>query len=93
MVMRRHARRFPSRIGGMAGSAFLWKIQCDVVRVPAVVEIRQVTALTGVGRVVIISVVAGRAIRSDGQVRSRKRIILIVIRHQCGLPSSICRMT
>ena len=47
---------------------------------------------TGIGRIVVIAVVAGRAIVGNGNVRPVQNVIIVVNREGCRIPAGRSRM-
>ena len=82
-------RRHPC-ILRVAGLAVGWEIGRLVVRVVGLVVIIEVTSRTGIGCVIVITVVAGSTLIRDGRMSSHQRIIIVVHRKLCGVPSGRC---
>ena len=63
----------------MAGGAICWKLPRHVVGVGRLIKIRRVATRAGVGRVVVVAVVAGVAIVGNGAVGPVQRVHGIVV--------------
>lgn len=63
------------------------ELRCRVVGIRGIVIIGGVAAVAGVGRVVIIPVVAGGAVIRNGGVRAVQGIEIVVDRERCRLPA------
>ena len=63
------------------------EIGCCVVRIGRCIVIIQVAAGTGIRRIVVIAIVAGRTVVGDGSVSAIQLIIIIVNLESCGLPT------
>ena len=73
----------------VASRAIRWEVGCCVVRIRSCVVVIQVTADTGIRRIVVIAVVAGGTVVGDGSVSAIQLIIIIVNLESCGLPSGL----
>ena len=68
VVVDREGCRCPVRVCRMAGIAGCRVVSCHVVRVYRCIIIRRMAAGAGIGRIYIITLVAGKAIGGDGCV-------------------------
>ncbi len=73
----------------VAGGAIGRELRRSVIGIRRVGIIGCVTAVAGIGRGVVIAVVASGAIVGDGGVRSVQRIIVVVDRERSRLPTRI----
>ena len=71
-------RRLPA-VFRMTGHTIGGKLRGNVVRITRLVIILLVTANTGIGRIDVIAIVAGRTIIGNHRVRTVQRIEIIVI--------------
>lgn len=83
--------RIPSRfrMAILAGSR---ETRCRVIRVIGRRIVRRVAAKAGIGRVVVIPVVAGRAIIGNSRMRTVQGIVVIMDRECCRRPSGSSRV-
>jgi len=79
IVVNRESRRIPVGVGRMAHRTIGWNAKDDVVGVGTAVEIRQVTANTGVGGVDIVALVTSVAVIGNWNMRPGERIKRIVV--------------
>ena len=82
-------RRWRPAILRMAGHTIRGKIAGGMVRIGRCIVIIQVAAGTGIRRIVVIAIVAGRTVVGDGSVSAIQLIIIIVNLESCGLPSGL----
>jgi len=71
----------------VAGGAIRWEVGGSVVWIGGTVVVIQVASDTGVRRIVVITVVAGRTVVGDGSVSAIQLIVVVVNIESCGLPS------
>lgn len=69
--------RYPGRFA-VAGGAVRGELLCDVVGVSGLVIVRRVAARTGVRRIIVVAVVAGRTVVGDSRMCAVQRVIIIV---------------
>ena len=62
----------------MAGGAIIGELEGLVIRVGGLVVVRLVASGTGVRRVVVVAIVAGRAVIGNGRVRAVEWVIIVV---------------
>ena len=72
--------RRPIRRGGVAACAIRRQIQRHVVWVGTLVVIRRMAPRAGIGRIVVIAVVAGNAVVRNGHVRSSEWVDCIMVK-------------
>jgi len=82
IVVDRERRRFPAGRRRVAHRTIRRKVQCYVVRIGCLIEIRAVTAVTSVRRVGESPVVTRIAIAGDRNVRARERINNTVVKRR-----------
>jgi hypothetical protein len=86
IVVYRERGRFPAGHGRVAHRTIRREVQCHVVRIGGLIEIRAVTAVTSVWRVGEIAVVTCITIAGNRNVRARERINNTVVKRR-GRPS------
>lgn len=79
----------PSRLGGVAIGAVLRDVQCHVPWIGGTVVIRQMAAYALVRSIVVIPLVAGKAIVLDRQMRTVDQPVVVVY-VECGRSPSGC---
>ena len=76
----------------MATGTICRELGCRVVRIGGLVVIGVVATVTGIGRAVIVPVVAGRTICCDGSMCAIQRKVVVMDREGSGCPSRCCGM-
>ena len=74
----------------MAGGAVRRELMCSMVRIGGRVVIGSVAPATGIGRVVVVAVMAGRAIIGNGCVGAIQYIVIVVYVKTGGCPTGSC---
>ena len=62
---------------------------CCMVGICGCVIVCQVTAYTGVGRIVVIAVMTGSTVIGNGRMRAIERIVIVVVGKRCRCPAGL----
>jgi hypothetical protein len=89
IIVNGEGSRVPAGCRRVARFTICRNINGSVVRIGRLVVAGLVTALTGVRRVVVISIVTGCTIRGNISMRSIQHIIVIVNGKSCRIPSRV----